>query len=137
MKLTVTIGRGPLRVVVELGLVDELAEGDHDDVEVAVGGDEVADEARRGRRRRWRRSGAVATVTPGRSSSADAHLVGPAAGEHDRAGGRRHQPGGDGPADVARAAEHDDGLGFSECVLHGSFRDGVGSVSRRAGTAGG
>ena len=48
--------RRPRRIGVELGLVDELPEGDDDDVEVAVAVDEVGDERLVGVGRRRRRS---------------------------------------------------------------------------------
>ena len=58
-------------------------------------------------------------VQPRPGQLADDDLVGPAGGQHDRPGRGRQQLRDDGAADVAAAAQQDDGLRFAERVLHG------------------
>ena len=106
-------GRG---VLVELGLLSELTERDDHDVEVAVAGCEIVDErlVRRG----------VDCVEPNdvdhdtfQTERPAIDLVGASDREYDGPGGRAGERSHDGAADVARAAEEHDGLGFTECVL--------------------
>jgi len=58
-------------------------------------------------------------VQPRAGQLADDDLIGPAGGQHDRPGRGRQQLRDDGAADVAAAAQQDDGLRFAERVLHG------------------
>ena len=112
---------GAGRVVVELVLVDELAERQHDDVEVAVLGDEPAHEVLVGGRRRWRRTRPVVDVDARVARSSPARISSgrrPASTTVRVLGDRRRVD--DGPPDVAGAAEQHDGLWFAEGVVHGS-----------------